>query len=325
MNKLKQLIDEKGQTPIIPLAGYPGTQLTGVSIKKALTDAHAQADALMALYDQTRPDALFTMMDLTVEAEFLGCSLKFSEDDSPSVSGTLLQDQADVKKIFPNKEIGGRMPLFAEVVERLNKNLDIPVCAYVIGPLTLTGEIMGITRIMKATKKEPELLHQVLANATQIIMNYVALLEAARASLICILEPSAMMISSKLFHEYSGQYCSQIVSNSINGISVLHICGDTNHLIGEMEKVGADGLSLDKQVDFPKVYDSLNPDTVLIGNLDPVSVIAFDTPESIIEKAGNLLQAMKEKRNFILSTGCDVPPNAPIQNIKAMTSLKQEK
>jgi uroporphyrinogen decarboxylase len=106
-------------------------------------------------------------------------------------------------------------------------------------------------------------------------------------------------------------------------MSVLHICGDTNHLIAEMEKAGSDGLSLDKQVDFPSAYDALQGDTVLIGNIDPVSVMAFDDADSVKRKSKGLLDAMGERKNFILSTGCDVPPNAPIANIRAMMEASE--
>ncbi len=321
MNELAQFITGLGRVPIVPLIGFPGIQLNKKTVKEALFDPKVQIEALLALNEQVRPDALFAMMDLTVEAEHLGCPLKFSENDPPAVADGLFDDRADndtISRVFKDRTAGGRMHLFAEVVSGLSDVLDIPVAAYVIGPLTLAGEIMGISRVMKSTRKNPAVLHQVLSNTTELIMNYINLLESAGARIICILEPSAMMISPTLFNEFSGRYCKKIVSESITVMSVLHICGDTNHLIPEMEKVGADGLSLDKQVDLPKAYDTLHSQTVLIGNIDPVSIITFEDADTVKKKSTQLIQAMKGKPNFILSTGCDVPPNAPIENLKAM-------
>lgn len=318
MNPLKQFIDDLGRTPIVPLMGLPGIQLTGASTKEALFNAQNQIGSLLALSEAVQPDALFAMMDLTVEAEFLGCDLKFSDEDPPAVSGLLLKDEADLEAVFGGEPTGGRMALFAEVVTGLKDALDIPVCAYVIGPLTLAGELMDISVVMKATRKNPELLHRVLADNTRVIMAYAALLENAGADLICILEPSAVMMSSKIFWEFSGRYCSKIISEGIAGMSILHICGDSNHLIAEMEKTGADGLSLDKQVDLPSAYDGLGGETVLIGNIDPVSVVTFDEAETVRRKSRALYRSMGARKNFILSTGCDVPPNAPVENLVAM-------
>jgi uroporphyrinogen decarboxylase len=262
------------------------------------------------------------MMDLTVEAEFLGGSLTITEDDPPAVADPALKNGESIGALFENKTVGGRMPIFAEVVSELKRSLDVPVCAYVIGPLTLAGEIMDLVRAMKATRKNPDYLHQVLSKSTQLIIRYAALLEDAGADLICVLEPSAMMISAAQFPEFSGQYCQRIFNEGISGMRVLHICGDTNHLVLEMEKTGADGLSLDKQVILPKVHDTLRHDTILIGNIDPVSVLTLGDAAAVKNSSMQLVQAMEEKENFILSSGCDIPQLAPIENIKAMVSVR---
>jgi uroporphyrinogen decarboxylase len=320
MNRLKPFISDLKRVPIVPLAGFPGIQLTGTSVRENLFNPRTQVRSLLALYADIKPDALFTMMDLTVEAEFLGCKLTITDDDPPAVADPALKDGDAIDAFFENKTVGGRMPLFAEVIGELKRTLDVPVCAYVIGPLTLAGEIMDLVHVMKATRKNPDQLHRVLSKCTEVIIDYAILLENAGADLICVLEPSAMMISAVQFPEFSGQYCQKIFSEGISGIRVLHICGDTNHLILEMEKTGADGLSLDKQVVLPQAYDTLCDETVLIGNIDPVSVLTFSDTAAVKSKSLELIQAMQAKENFILSSGCDIPPLAPIENIKAMVS-----
>ena len=322
MNKLKQFINTLGRTPLIPLAGFPGIQLTGTTVRENLFDPQTQIKSLMALYEAVKPDALFAMMDLTVEAEFLGCQLTVTDDDPPAVADPVLKDGDDIDAFFENKTVGGRMPLFADVVNKLKASLEIPVCAYVIGPLTLAGEIMDLVHVMKATRKNPTMLHQVLSKATEVILHYANLLEQAGADLICILEPSAMMISAIQFKEFSGRYCQKIFRDGISGMRVLHICGDTNHLISEMAKTSADGLSLDKQVNLPEASKTLGNDTVLIGNIDPVSVLTFGDAASVKQKSLGLIQSMNGKENFILSSGCDIPPLAPVENIQAMVSVR---
>ena len=322
MNNLRRFIEKLGRIPVIPLAGFPGIQLTGKTVRECLFDAPVQIEALLALYEEVRPDAVFAMMDLTVEAEYLGCHLKVTDNDPPSVADAFTKDQEQVEALFENKTVGGRMPLFAEVVNGLKCSLDVPVCAYVIGPFTLAGEIMDLVRAMKATRKNPEQLHRILEKSTELIIDYISMLEAAGADLICVLEPSAMMISSVQFQEFSGQYCRKIFSEGISSMSVLHICGDTNHLISQMAETGPDGLSLDRQVNLPKVCDQLDGDMVVIGNVDPVSVVTFGNENMVKEKSEELIRTMRGKENFILSTGCDIPQTAPIGNIKAMMSVK---
>jgi uroporphyrinogen decarboxylase len=292
-------------------------------MKTILTDSGRQKEALLALCREVELDGVFTIMDLTVEAEYLGCRLKFPEDEPPAVAEPALSDEEKIDDLFEGKIVGGRMPLFAEVVQGLKASLDMPVCTYVIGPFTLAGQVMDLNLAMKATRKKPEMLHHLLSRCSDLIMNYTRLLTNAGADLVCILEPSAMMISASQFQEFSSHYCKQIISDNASAMNVLHICGDTNHLIAEMETTGAEGLSLDSQVDIPAVHDRLAGETVLIGNVNPVDEIMFGTPESVRGKSEQLFRAM-EGKNFILSTGCDVPQNAPLENIKAMISVKRK-
>ncbi len=321
MNNLKEFVKNAGYVPIVPLVGNPGAKLVGKTLKECLTDAAIQTSALVALYEEIKPDAMFVMMDLTVEAEFLGCDLIFSDNDPPAVSNPVLEDFSKLEEIFSKTDIGGRMPLFAEVVRGLKKAIDVPICVYVIGPFTLAGEIMDLKHAMKCTRKQPAILHHILEKTTELIIKYISSLEVSGADMICILEPSAMMISPAQFMEFSGQYCRKIIS-CITKMSVLHICGDTNHLISEMESTGADGLSLDKQVSMPDAYSKLNGNTVLIGNIDPVTVITLSDPKNIRKKSIEMIKEMAGKKNFILSTGCDVPQDAPIDNLKAMMSVR---
>jgi uroporphyrinogen decarboxylase len=322
MNRLSRFIENLGRTPIIPLAGFPGISLTGRSMKDNLTDADTQMKTLIALYKEIQPDAMFTMMDLTVEAEFLGCDLRFPEDDSPAVKDHVLKNVEDVESLFDGKTIGGRMPLFAEVVTGLKRELNVPICAYVIGPFTLAGELLELGQVVRAIKKNKERLHRVLPKTADIVTNYASLLALAGADLICILEPSGVMLSPSQFEEFSGNYCKRVFSSGLPTMKVLHICGNTTHLISKMEEVGPDGLSLDSVVHFPQIYDVLKSDTVLIGNLNPVALLMQGTPQKVKSQSEELLKSMRRRKNFILSSGCDIPQSAPIENIRAMMSVR---
>lgn len=48
------------------------------------------------------------------------------------------------------------------------------------------------------------------------------------------------MISPHQFSEFSRPYCEELIVDSISGMSILHICGNTNHLLDEMAAAGAD-------------------------------------------------------------------------------------
>jgi hypothetical protein len=58
-------------------------------------------------------------------------------------------------------------------------------------------------------------------------------------------------------------------------------------------------------------------DVWVMGNLDPVGVFRVLTPEDVFARTEELLTCTGEYANFIISTGCDTPPEVPFDNIQA--------
>ena len=58
-------------------------------------------------------------------------------------------------------------------------------------------------------------------------------------------------------------------------------------------------------------------DLPVMGNIDPVGVMRQASPEQVYSAVSDLLGRTAGYGNFILSTGCDVPPGTPEDNIKA--------
>ena len=59
------------------------------------------------------------------------------------------------------------------------------------------------------------------------------------------------------------------------------------------------------------------PEAVLMGNIDPAGVLRMGTPELVREKTLALLEECKDFPNFVISSGCDMPPMTPWENIDA--------
>jgi len=303
---------------VAPLMGFPGIQLNGTSLKQNMFNWGTQFSTLFALERRFRPDAMFFFMDLSVEASALGLQVRFPLLESPTVEGHPIRNIEDLER-FPVADVlsDGRVAVYIETMRLMSRYLDVLKCGYVIGPFTLAGLLMGASEASMATVMTPELLHQVLGFAAGVISRYARALDRAGADLIAILEPTASFLSPKAFREFSGRYVSEIIS-SMQAIPVLHICGQTTKLLDGMVETGVQGLSLGNLVDFPEVAKRIPQDVMLIGNLDPVRVLKDMTPNGVFRVTHDLLDAMEPYENFILSTGCDLPADVPLENIHAM-------
>ncbi|MFP4482025.1 MAG: uroporphyrinogen decarboxylase family protein [Thermovirgaceae bacterium] len=319
-----EYVNELGRIPVFPLLGFPGLKFLGNSISQGVRDAQIQFNGMEENARRYDVDGLFHLMDLTIEAETLGAEVRFPEDESPSVKVHPLRERAQLKDMkIPDPQKDGRMPVFVETVKKMKTGLSLPVGAYVIGPYTLAGEMMKVENTLRSTIKDPGGLKEILTFMTRVITPYATALVKAGADILTILEPTASMLSPKQFREFSGAYVKEIFDALPECMTVLHICGNTTYILKEMAATGAEGLSLDTAVKFDEVVDSV-PNSVLIGNVDPVRVMLDGTPEKVRESTLDLRRKMKDYDNFILSTGCDLPPKTNHENILAFVEAGKE-
>ncbi|MCK5740291.1 uroporphyrinogen decarboxylase family protein [bacterium] len=304
--------------------GFPGLTLTNTSVKLALQNHNCHFDAIKSLADTYAPDLVFPMMDLTIEANALGRYTIFPLDEPASVAKTpfSFQEMDRLKSIDMASDC--RVLSFLKTVELLDTNLpkNIMRGAYVIGPFTLAGLIMGADDAAMATVMDTDNLKALLQLCLEKIMDYIELLVAAGAELICILEPSGMMLSPDFFQEFSADYVKNIVTqcDKKQVDSIYHVCGNSMHLVSGMINSGVTGLSLDAEamgIDLEKVMTDTPENTVIIGNINPIGNIRTNTAESVHAEVTDLLEKMAAYPNFVLSTGCDLPIETPHENIQA--------
>ncbi|MBQ4274377.1 MAG: methylcobamide--CoM methyltransferase, partial [Clostridia bacterium] len=65
-------------------------------------------------------------------------------------------------------------------------------------------------------------------------------------------------------------------------------------------------------------------DVLVMGNIDPVGVLRMGTPESVREATTELLERCSTYPNFVLSSGCDMPPKTPWENINAFFAAAKD-
>ncbi|MGB9682780.1 MAG: uroporphyrinogen decarboxylase family protein [bacterium] len=307
----------KDKTLVIPLLGAPGIQLSNTSLKDNLIDGTIQFKTMRLLIERFQPDGVFPFMDLTVEAEALGLEINFPRDENPSVRTHNIKTEEDLDAVKRRyRGISGRMPIFIRVVEDIGKNFSVINGAYTIGPFTLAGELMGVSDLSMNVILNPGLAHKFLEFTASVIRDYAKALIDAGAQTIAVLEPSAVMLSPIQFEEFSGRYFSFLVEE-LKIPLILHICGNTNHLLKKMSITGAVGLSLDSLVNLKEASKVIPESVAIIGNLDPVKIFLQSHPEEVAKATRDLLESMKGAKNFILSSGCDLPVGTPLENIEA--------
>ena len=307
----------QGRRPIVPLIGYPGLQLTKTTIKQNQFNHIVQFQSLSRLYDRFQPDAMFFMMDLSVEASALGLAVRFPLEETPSVENHPVKTREDLEKFRKIDLLGdGRVWVFIETLHHMRSAFPCPVGAYVIGPLTLAGLMIGANELAMKSIIEPELFREAVEFSYQVVMKYAHALREAGADLIMVLEPTAVIFGPHQFRQNLSSLYREMVGIFDDIEIILHVCGDSTHLLKVMADTGVAGLSLDSMVDFKKAIEIVGPQVMLIGNVSPIEMLTAN-PNEIYIQTVELLDQTRNHPQFVLSTGCDLPQDVPLENIDA--------
>jgi uroporphyrinogen decarboxylase len=316
---------------IVPLIGFPGLNLTGCTIKLAQQNYGEHFRVIKALAEYFKPDAIFPLMDLSVEANALGRYTVFPKAES----ATVLKDELSVHDVKTAERINisfdTRLLGYVETLKMMSIGLPPSILrgAYVTGPYTLAALLMGADEAATATVLRPDELHEICELTTIKIQEYVRLLITSGAQLICILEPSAVMLGPEQFEQFSGKYVHKInESCRYTGVStVYHICGNSMHLVEKMCESGVDALSLDSPetgIDLPAAASRVPKNVAVVGNISPTGSILNGSIKEVENDVINLLKSMEAYPNFILSTGCDLPQEVPLENIRTFMKVGRD-
>ena len=98
---------------------------------------------------------------------------------------------------------------------------------------------------------------------------------------------------------------------------ILHNCAARiSHLQGILE-TGAKAFHFGAPMDLVAALSMVPGDTVISGNLDPSKVFCSATAKEIAAHTRTLLEGTRAYRNFVISSGCDIPASAPLTNLTA--------
>lgn len=330
MNMTQWLQDIKA-APVkkpMPVLSFPCIQLLGIDVQQLISSSDYQAKGMKAVADRTDAAASVSMMDLSLEAEAFGSTIRVSPDEVPAVIGHIVenQEQADALKV---PEVGaGRTAIYVEAIKKACGLItDRPVFAGVIGPFSLAGRLLDVSEAMIYCYDDPDMVHTVLTKATDFLIKYIRAYKEVGANGVVVAEPLAGLLSPALNDEFSVPYMKRIVDELQDDdfLIIYHNCGGgTIRMIDGILSIGAGAYHFGNAIDMTEMIKYIPDDTVVMGNIDPAGEFRNGTPESIRKATTDLLAACGEHKNFVISSGCDIPPLSSWDNIDAFFAAAKE-
>jgi len=318
MKKWKEAF-KNSERQALPILTYPGLQITGKTIKDVVTDGSAQYELIKAVSDRYPTAGAVSIMDLSVEAEAFGSEIKYSDNEVPNVVGRLVVDEKSIDELQVPDLTKGRIPEYLKACKLSAKNIKRPVFGGCIGPFSLAGRLFGMTEIMTAMRRKPDMIHLLLEKCTTLILEYNKAIKKTGVQGVIMAEPAAGLLSESFCQKFSSDYVKKIVDavQDENYLVILHNCGQTKHLVNSMLSTGAEGYHFGNAVDMADILPQIPQDKLVGGNIAPVDVFKNGSVYSVIKETMSLLEKSKEYPNFFISSGCDIPPGTPLENVDA--------
>ena len=312
----------------MPILSFPSIQLMGITVKDLIADSDVQARGMYEIARRCPTAAAVSMMDLSVEAECFGAQIRVSDDEVPTVVGSVVETPEDAEALQVPAFGTGRTGLYVEAISKALKLItDRPIFAGVIGPFSLAGRLMDMTQVMINCYEEPEMVHTTLEKATAFLLSYVKAYKAIGAHGVVIAEPAAGLLSPDFCGEFSSPYIRKIV-NAVQVeefIVIYHNCGDAvSRMVPQILETGAAAYHFGNAVSMEDMLRQMPGDVLTMGNVDPVSAIRNGTPEKVRQDTLSIMDACCKYPNFLISSGCDIPLAAPWENIDAFFAAVEE-
>lgn len=323
---LKQIRIKKNKRAM-PVLTFPAIQLLNTSVEKLISDSNLQSEALKLINQRCHPLAIMGFMDLSVEAEAFGANIRFSEDEVPTVVGSIIKSEEDAINLKVPKVGAKRTRIYLDAMKKAKQEIkDCPVFAGCIGPFSLAGRLLGVSEAMISCYDEPEMVHLVLKKATEFLINYLQAYKDLGIDGVFMAEPLAGILSPNLCDEFSSRYVKEIVSalDDDSFLVAYHNCGNnTLKMVDTILSTGCRLYHFGNAISIEQMLKLMPKDVMVMGNIDPVS-LKDASKEDVIAATNALLEAVGDVDNFVISSGCDIPPFAKWENIDAFMKTAQE-
>ena len=261
---------------------------SGAFWPEANNDARLMARLARAAHTVAGIESVRVPFDVSVDASAFGAVAgKETMDRQPSILEPTICSPKDLDKAkVPDPTRDGRAPIVLEAIKGLARISRTPVICGIVSPFMLAVQLRGGQEGIMDVIARPGFLKEVLEIATEWNIVYAQAALRAGADIITMIDATASgdILGPSQYAEFAMPYQKRVVGEirKAGGYSILHICGQTVENMSFMVRSGANGISVDQQMDIGWVKERVNGKAAVIGNVSPTSTLLFDKPMDVM-------------------------------------------
>lgn len=265
-----------------------------------------------------------------VEAEALGCKVRWAEDGVPWVEKPVIERKEDADNLeVPNPFHAEPMATILKTCEFMKREVGDRIPISIGGgshaPFTLAALIRGASKFYVDLYTDPTFAHRLLAVATETVITWQrAMRELVPLSDVWIGDDHAQHLSPAMYEVFALPYVDKVYS-SLGGTRILHMCGESAHLW----EILADKLHVDSfeylgwTVDIGDAKRRIGDRVCLMGNINP-TLLKEGPPRMIREAAIDCIMKAAPGGGYILSIGGEVLRGTPLEHIGVLVKVAKK-
>jgi uroporphyrinogen decarboxylase len=323
---------EIDRTPAAPLFCGASHRVLGTTYDRWSTDAEIATKSLLAAQKLIGFDAFVTLVDLSVEAADFGQEVIFPQNSTayPNFDNQFIKNAAEYEKIkLINPRQTKRMKSVIDICAGLSKakGQEVAILGFVYGPLGVLSQIRGHKELFKDLLRHPVEVLQAVEIITDVLVDYAKAQIEAGAHSVCIdpLYSSPTILSKKQWETFEGPYVRRIAKaiREAGGIVTVHNCGNGVYFEEVINWINPVAISVAYPAYGSKTWEDhakkWGKKVVTIGYSHPANTgLVMDYDEVLKDCRQQIELFRKHGAGFILSTGCEFPPNGNLLSAVAM-------
>jgi len=307
--------------PFMPTIIEHAAFIIGQSPSAAAKDASLMAQAHITAHEIYSPDAVTVGIDIyNIEAEALGCQIRFYEDNSiPGILTHPLTLDANPRNIAFSPSLG-RIQLLLCAAKKVKAKLgmDTKVSVGICGPFSIFIELMGFDTAIHAFIDEDKRVEPLLTAILDFQKAYCS--EIVKKGLgVTVFESwaSPPLITPDIYRQYALPYEQALFSYmQSTGLATipLVIGGDTRPILDDIIKSGTTLLLSDYNTPLPLYIEKAQAaGLTLRANIDP-KLVRQGEFNKIKERIKDIYAQLETYPKLIIGTGV-VPYDTPQKNL----------
>ncbi|MDD1756145.1 MAG: MtaA/CmuA family methyltransferase [Methanomassiliicoccales archaeon] len=288
-------------------------------------DAHEDPGLMcqlaLAAHEVAGLESIRVPFEVSVDASAFGA---VTADRKLRRGPTILSNRVPRREDFEAMEVpeparSGKVPIVLQAIRSLKgKARETPIICGMVSPHMLAFQLIGDQAAMMDMYQDPIFLKAVMHTAKSFAISYAEAASEAGADVITMVDAFASgdFLSPDQYREFAMPYQAKVCKEVEKlGIPlILHICGDTTAILPMMAGTGANGISVDHEVEISYAKTVCHGKAAVLGNICPSTTLLKGSPQEVTSATMRCLEAGTDA----VAPGCGLALETPLANLKAM-------